>query len=57
VLKLSFVGTIAAIQSIFFGFLLLILLVDEVDNAFADVYSAAVSMMQEPKAIKHMVCS
>src|SRR5918912_3807621 len=37
------VGIIAAIQSIFFGFLLLILLVDEADNAFADVYSAAVS--------------
>ena len=37
------VAIIAAIQSIFFGFLLLILLVDEADNAFADVYSAAVS--------------
>ena len=37
------VGIITAIQSIFFGFLLLILLVDEADNAFADVYSAAVS--------------
>src|SRR5829696_3036542 len=34
---------IGAIQSIFFGFLILILIVSETDNTFADVYSAAVS--------------
>ena len=32
-----------AIQAMFFGFLMLLLIVDEADNAFADVYSAAVS--------------
>jgi NCS1 family nucleobase:cation symporter-1 len=37
------IAIITAIQSIFFGFLLLVLLTDEADNAFADVYSAAVS--------------
>lgn len=37
------VGIIVAIQAIFFGFLMLLLIVDEADNAFADVYSAAVS--------------
>ena len=31
------------IQAMFFGFLMLLLIVDEADNAFADVYSAAVS--------------
>lgn len=36
-------GIIIAIQAIFFGFLMLLLIVDEADNAFADVYSAAVS--------------
>jgi purine-cytosine permease-like protein len=34
---------IVAIQAIFFGFLMLLLIVDEADNAFADVYSTAVS--------------
>jgi nucleobase:cation symporter-1, NCS1 family len=34
---------IVAIQAMFFGFLMLLLIVDEADNAFADVYSAAVS--------------
>lgn len=34
---------VAAIQAMFFGFLMLLLLVDEADNAFADVYSASVS--------------
>ena len=34
---------VMAIQAIFFGFLMLLLIVDEADNAFADVYSAAVS--------------
>jgi nucleobase:cation symporter-1, NCS1 family len=34
---------VAAIQAMFFGFLMLLLIVDEADNAFADVYSAAVS--------------
>lgn len=37
------VAIITAIQAIFFGFLMLLLIVDEADNAFADVYSAAVS--------------
>jgi putative hydroxymethylpyrimidine transporter CytX len=46
------VGIITAIQSIFFGFLLLILLVDEADNAFADVYSAAVSTQTIIRKIK-----
>jgi purine-cytosine permease-like protein len=36
---------VAAIQAMFFGFLMLLLIVDEADNAFADVYSAAVSTM------------
>ena len=35
------VALISAIQSFVFGFLLLIILVDETDNAFADVYSAS----------------
>ena len=48
------VGIIAAIQSIFFGFLLLILLVDEADNAFADVYSAAVSTQTIFRKIKQV---
>jgi purine-cytosine permease-like protein len=34
---------VVAIQMMFFGFLMLALIVDEADNAFADVYSAAVS--------------
>jgi nucleobase:cation symporter-1, NCS1 family len=34
---------VAAIQAMFFGFLMLLLIVDEADNAFADIYSAAVS--------------
>jgi putative hydroxymethylpyrimidine transporter CytX len=46
------VGIITAIQSIFFGFLLLILLVDEADNAFADVYSAAVSTQSIIRKVK-----
>jgi len=37
------VGIIVAIQAMFFGFLMLLLIVDEADNAFADVYSAALS--------------
>jgi putative hydroxymethylpyrimidine transporter CytX len=37
------IGIILAIQTMFFGFLMLLLIVDEADNAFADVYSAAVS--------------
>lgn len=35
---------IVAMQQIFFGFLMLLLLVDEADNAFADLYSAAMSV-------------
>ena len=34
---------IISIQAILFGFILLVMLVDEVDNAFADIYSAAIS--------------
>jgi nucleobase:cation symporter-1, NCS1 family len=37
------VAIIGAIQSMFFGFLILILVANETDNTFADVYSAAVS--------------
>jgi putative hydroxymethylpyrimidine transporter CytX len=37
------IAIVIAIQAIFFGFLMLLLIVDEADNAFADVYSAAVS--------------
>jgi nucleobase:cation symporter-1, NCS1 family len=36
---------ITRIQSIFFGFLMMILIVDETDNAFADIYSAVVSSL------------
>ena len=35
---------VIAIQAMFLGFLMLLLIVDEADNAFADVYSAAVSV-------------
>jgi putative hydroxymethylpyrimidine transporter CytX len=34
---------IISIQAIFFGFILLVMIVDEIDNAFADIYSAAIS--------------
>jgi putative hydroxymethylpyrimidine transporter CytX len=34
---------IVSIQAILFGFILLVMIVDEIDNAFADIYSAAVS--------------
>jgi putative hydroxymethylpyrimidine transporter CytX len=37
------IAIVVAIQMMFFGFLMLALIVDEADNAFADVYSAAVS--------------
>lgn len=37
------IGIVLAIQMMFFGFLMLLLIVDEADNAFADVYSAALS--------------
>jgi putative hydroxymethylpyrimidine transporter CytX len=37
------IGIVVAIQAMFFGFLMLLLIVDEADNAFADVYSAALS--------------
>ena len=37
------VSIVAAIQAMFFGFLMLLLIVDEADNAFADVYSASLS--------------
>lgn len=37
------IAIVIAIQAMFFGFLMLLLIVDEADNAFADVYSAAVS--------------
>jgi nucleobase:cation symporter-1, NCS1 family len=38
------IAIMVAIQAMFFGFLMLLLIVDEADNAFADVYSASVSM-------------
>ena len=34
---------IVSIQAILFGFILLVMIVDEIDNAFADIYSAAIS--------------
>jgi putative hydroxymethylpyrimidine transporter CytX len=34
---------IISIQTILFGFILLVMIVDEIDNAFADIYSAAIS--------------
>lgn len=34
---------ILSIQAILFGFILLVMIVDEIDNAFADIYSAAIS--------------
>jgi putative hydroxymethylpyrimidine transporter CytX len=34
---------IISIQSILFGFILIVMIVDEIDNAFADIYSAAIS--------------
>lgn len=37
------IDIVVAIQAMFFGFLMLLLIVDEADNAFADIYSAAVS--------------
>ncbi|HEY8139989.1 MAG TPA: cytosine permease [Nitrososphaera sp.] len=37
------IAIVVAIQMMFFGFLMLALIVDEADNAFADIYSAAVS--------------
>jgi nucleobase:cation symporter-1, NCS1 family len=37
------IAIMVAIQAMFFGFLMLLLIVDEADNAFADVYSASVS--------------
>jgi putative hydroxymethylpyrimidine transporter CytX len=48
---------IVAMQAIFFGFLMLLLLVDEADNAFADVYSAAVSVQDifSKMSQKHLV--
>ncbi len=48
---------IVAMQAIFFGFLMLLLLVDEADNAFADVYSAAVSVQDifSKLSQKHLV--
>lgn len=39
----NIIGIVMAVQAMFFGFLMLLLVVDEADNAFADVYSAAVS--------------
>jgi putative hydroxymethylpyrimidine transporter CytX len=41
--EFSVIAIIVAIQAMFFGFLMLLLIVDEADNAFADAYSAAVS--------------
>lgn len=38
------IAIVIAIEAIFFGFLMILLIVDEADNAFADVYSASVSI-------------
>jgi NCS1 family nucleobase:cation symporter-1 len=48
---------VAAIQAMFFGFLMLLLIVDEADNAFADIYSASVSAQNIFAAInqKHLI--
>jgi len=48
---------VVAIQAMFFGFLILLLIVDEADNAFADVYSASVSTQNVFAMInqKHLV--
>ncbi|MDQ3882711.1 MAG: cytosine permease, partial [Thermoproteota archaeon] len=50
-------GIITAIQAMFFGFLMLLLIVDEADNAFADIYSASVSAQNIFQKIsqKHLV--
>jgi nucleobase:cation symporter-1, NCS1 family len=51
------IAIVIAIQAMFFGFLMLLLIVDEADNAFADVYSAAVSAQDIFSKIsqKHLV--
>jgi nucleobase:cation symporter-1, NCS1 family len=51
------ISIVAAIQAMFFGFLMLLLIVDEADNAFADVYSASVSTQDVfPKITqKHLI--
>jgi putative hydroxymethylpyrimidine transporter CytX len=51
------IGIVIAIQMMFFGFLMLLLIVDEADNAFADVYSAAVSAQNVLSHInqKHLI--
>jgi putative hydroxymethylpyrimidine transporter CytX len=51
------IAIVVAIQAMFFGFLMLLLIVDEADNAFADVYSAAVSTQDIFSKIsqKHLV--
>ncbi|HXV46025.1 MAG TPA: cytosine permease [Nitrososphaera sp.] len=51
------IAIVIAIQAMFFGFLMLLLIVDEADNAFADVYSAAVSTQDIFSKIsqKHLV--
>lgn len=51
------IAIVVAIQAMFFGFLMLLLIVDEADNAFADVYSAAVSVQDIFSKIsqKHLI--
>jgi putative hydroxymethylpyrimidine transporter CytX len=51
------IAIVIVIQAMFFGFLMLLLIVDEADNAFADVYSAAVSTQDIFSKIsqKHLV--
>ena len=46
------IGVVAAIQSIFFGLILLMFILHETSNAFADVYSAAVSTQSIFRKIK-----
>ncbi len=51
------ISIVAAIQAMFFGFLMLLLIVDEADNAFADIYSASISTQDIMPKIsqKHLV--
>jgi putative hydroxymethylpyrimidine transporter CytX len=55
--EFDIIKIVVSIQVMFFGFLMLLLIVDEADNAFADVYSAAVSAQDIFSKIsqKHLV--
>lgn len=51
------IAIVIAIEAIFFGFLMVLLIVDEADNAFADIYSASMSIQDIFPQIgqKHLV--